>query len=165
MQIDERSFQCLWNTTLLLRCTTLFGNKGRFLEEDWNPLIANWQRSRTQNSWVKSTNATSVLCRPTGINGSKLIFPGFLCHATAPTRTRLASSWATPKGSARRSSRSRSASPGRPEFSRFVQQQLLQGAPTWSGKYQFGWPPHPYLLGLGCFEIEKKVSFSDAADS
>ena len=24
------------------------------------------------------------------------------------------------------------------------------------GKHQYGWPPHPYWLGQGCFELEKK---------
>ena len=31
-------------------------------------------------------------------------------------------------------------------------------SPLNKGKYQYGWPPRPYWLGLGCFENEQNIS-------
>ena len=45
---------------------------------------------------------------------------------------------------------------------------LYQGILTLILKYQYGWPPHLYWLGQGCFEIEKNCFMQwccDAADS
>ena len=39
-------------------------------------------------------------------------------------------------------------------------------SPLKKGKYLYGWPPCPYRLGLGCFDIEKNIqALLETADS